>query len=382
MRNFEELQEFIRTHKDWKSLLKQSPYNLKSIVDCPWEGHENWTMLMYNLFDSDLKNTVVRQCRGTIVDDKGNVICAPYIKFFNYGDSNCPELKGQIFINEKMDGQLVKAFKHNGQMFWVSNGGWDVNALGEEGHFVFKKAEALADTKDENWRERIPEGYTLMFELCSSDNKIICKYGEPELWLHGVRNSEGDELDVYEFIKEKYLPFRAPDTIAYGTLEEALKVVNTWDGEYHEGIVVRDRYFNRVKVKCDDYLRIKFERGVSTPKKLYWLWVDGEWDDLVKLPELLNKVMAFDKEVEELSQKVAREYEIAANISSEFSSRKEFYFKVQDLIKSNTINSWQAKLILNVKDKTKDEFITSFKYWCLSTSWKNFKIWKDRLSQY
>ena len=35
MKNFEELQEFIRKNPNWKTLLKQPPYNLKSVVDCP-----------------------------------------------------------------------------------------------------------------------------------------------------------------------------------------------------------------------------------------------------------------------------------------------------------------------------------------------------------
>ncbi len=381
MKNFEELQEFIRKNPNWKTLLKQPPYNLKSVVDCPWDGHENWTLLMYNLFDSDLKNAIVRQCRGTIVDDKGNIICAPYIKFFNYGDSNCPKLDKELIINEKMDGQLVKSFKVDGQMFWVSNGGWDVNALGEDGSLAFKKAEALADSKDDTWRERIPDGYTLMFELCSSDNKIICEYGEPELWIHGVRNNEGDELDIYEFVEELHLPFKVPVKLPFNTIDEAIKTINTWDGKLHEGIVVRDRHFNRVKIKCDDYLRIKFAKGISTPKKLYNTWTDGEWDDLAKTPEILNKILEFDKHIKDLSSKVVDVFYLAKQLSNECSSRKEFYFKVKDLYDSAKIEKWHVSLILGVKDKTLNEFIENFKYHHLSNSWKHYKIWNDRLSE-
>lgn len=382
MRNFEELQEFIRANENWKRLLRLPPYNLKSVTDCPWPGHENWTMLVYNLFDSDLRSPIVRQCRGTIVDDEGNVICAPYIKFFNYGDNNCPELEGKLFINEKLDGQLVKAFKYEGELFWVSNGGWDVNALGEEGANVFKRALGAAELIDSNWSDCIPDGYTLMFELCSSDNKIICEYGEPELWLHGVRNADGDELDAYEFVEANHLPFRVPYLFDFETLDEAIATINTWDGEHHEGIVVRDANYNRVKVKCDDYLRIKFAKLLTTPKKIYNVWSEGEWDDLVKNQEVMAKIHELDDEINDLSFKVVEAYNIMSDLNVECDSRKIFADRVHKLVELGKMEKWEATLVFAAYGRPLDVFIGNFKQWQLTGSWKKYNTWKERLKIY
>lgn len=382
MRNFEELQEFIRANGNWKRLLRLPPYNLKAVTDCPWPGHENWTMLVYSLFDSDLRNPIVRQCRGTIVDGEGNVVCAPYIKFFNYGDSNCPELEGKLFINEKLDGQLVKAFKYKGDLFWVSNGGWDVNALGEEGTNVFKRALGSAELIDSNWSDCIPDGYTLMFELCSSDNKIICKYGAPELWLHGVRNADGDELDAYEFVAANHLPFRVPYLFDFETLDEAIATINTWDGEHHEGIVVRDANYNRVKVKCDDYLRIKFAKLLTTPKKIYNVWSEGEWDDLVKNQKVMAKIHELDDEINNLSFKVVKAYNIMSDLNVECDSRKIFADRVRKLVELGKIEKWEATLAFAAYGRPLDMFIGNFKQWQLTGSWKKYNTWKERLKSY
>ena len=60
MKNFEELEQFINSHiNNWKELLKKDPYNLQSITQCSYNN--NWYVLVYNLYDSDLMNPVVRQ---------------------------------------------------------------------------------------------------------------------------------------------------------------------------------------------------------------------------------------------------------------------------------------------------------------------------------
>ena len=93
MKNFEELIDFIKNNSDWKDKLKSAPYNLKSVTQFP--NNPNWYMLVYNLFESDLDNKIVKQCRGTVVEVIGNevkVICAPYIKFFDINDIHADKI--------------------------------------------------------------------------------------------------------------------------------------------------------------------------------------------------------------------------------------------------------------------------------------------------
>ena len=41
-----------------------------------------------------------------------------------------------------------------------------------------------------SWSDNIPIGSTLMFELVSPRNKIVCKYLETKLYLHGYRDPD------------------------------------------------------------------------------------------------------------------------------------------------------------------------------------------------
>lgn len=97
MKNFEELEEFIKKNlknNAWVDKLKKKPYNLQAVKQ--FENHPTWWILVYNLFDSDLNNKIVKQCRGTVVevlpDGTVNVICAPYLKFFDINDPHADKI--------------------------------------------------------------------------------------------------------------------------------------------------------------------------------------------------------------------------------------------------------------------------------------------------
>lgn len=97
MKNFEELEEFIKKNlknNAWADKLKKEPYNLQAVKQ--FENHPTWWMLVYNLFSSDLSNKIVKQCRGTVVEvlPEGtvNVICAPYLKFFDINDPHADKI--------------------------------------------------------------------------------------------------------------------------------------------------------------------------------------------------------------------------------------------------------------------------------------------------
>ena len=84
MKHFEKLENFVKSNKNWEEILKP---NMKSIY--PVEGR-NWVVLMYNLMDMpDDKEIfdIMCQCRGTVIDKTtGEIICAPFTKFWNYKD--------------------------------------------------------------------------------------------------------------------------------------------------------------------------------------------------------------------------------------------------------------------------------------------------------
>ena len=214
------LKSFIESHpSDWKEKLKEKPFNLKTIRATDY--NPNWYMLVYNLFASDFNPddssvedvNVIKACRGCIVDISKlssdgvvEIVCAPYTKFFNIGEPWCDEIDwASAKTFDKIDGILIKAFKHNDVVYWATNGGSDPDQKMQDcissdsvKEYATKDAKTYFDllkyalsvdspeininsesiegttghkvTSSGGWCDKIPNGSTLMLELVSPRN--------------------------------------------------------------------------------------------------------------------------------------------------------------------------------------------------------------------
>lgn len=357
MKNFEELENFISTHKDWQELLKKEPYNLKTIK--PFVEHPNWFILSYNLIESDFKNPIVRQCRGTVVEvfDNGaaRVICGPYTKFFNWDDPNSA-LKlidwKTARSYAKIDGQLIKMFKYDGDHrdHWVTNGapGLYTPLDYEEGDIKtypdLVKAALNKDLKapanfiitehdfscDADWVKKVPDGWTLDFELTSPQNRIVVKYNETKLWFHGARDAEGNEFFPEDVAEMFGIPYEIPKIYegVDGIDAAFADYLNDMNGAENEGMVICDGNFNRIKVKCDSYLNMKFIRETSeSPEAIWRIVITEQYDDILsKAPELKEKideaVKTYRKFAKDLKSTIAYAIDVYENDKNK--NRKEF----------------------------------------------------------
>ena len=113
------------------------------------------------------------------------------------------------------------------------------------------------------------------------------------------------------------------------------KVLAGWNVKDNgEGVVVCDKYFNRVKVKIDDYIRVKFEsRGEDfSDNRLFKYYCMNEVDDLcaadpkvkARVEEISHNVQLYRKWLEE---KV--EY-VNTVIATKYADKKEFYLSVDE----------------------------------------------------
>lgn len=366
MKNFEELEKFISTHKDWQDLLKKDPYNLKTIK--PFVEHPNWFILTYNLIESDFKNPIVRQTRGTVVevDDSGNarVICAPYTKFFNWDDPNSA-LKDIDWSTArsyaKIDGQLIKMFKYKGRDYWCTNGApglytpidYETEDVKDYNQLLSKALLTSGDIKSQgcvysendfsckmDWVNKVPDGWTLMFELTSPQNRIVVKYNETKLWFHGARDENGDEY-LPEEIKEKFgIPYEIPKIYdGINGIDVAFsEYLDDMNGAENEGMVICDKNFNRIKVKCDSYLKMKFIRDTSeSPEAIWKIVITEQFDDILsKAPELKEKVdealKIYKKFLTNLKSTIA--YAIEVYELDKNRNRKEYALWVNEQVKN------------------------------------------------
>lgn len=361
MKHFEKLENFVKSNKNWEEILRP---NMKSIY--PVEGR-NWVVLMYNLMynlmdmpkDKEIFD-IMCQCRGTVIDKTtGEIICAPFTKFWNYKDEGvAADIDWpSAWVSHKRDGWIFKAFKWHGNVYWMSNG--CVITENEKGAPVdyvpgLPRLNNMSDVlmralkndmssaffsdgflfSDCEWAKRMPEGSTAMFELESPWNRIHTDLvKDAKLWLIGFRMPSGDEITFTEAKERFNFPFETPKMYDFKSAKEMLDVLADWNVKDNgEGVVVCDKYFNRVKVKIDDYIRVKFEsRGEDFgDNRLFKYYCMNEVDDLcaadpkvkARVEEISHNVQLYKKWLEE---KV--EY-VNTVIATKYADKKEFFTSV------------------------------------------------------
>jgi len=255
-------------------------------------------------------NEWTMQCRGLILDDRGNIIAKPFPKFFNiqeYCDSSplgtLPIKSDEKFeLFEKIDGSL-------GIQYQMPDGEWRIATRGS-----FESEQAKVATEILH-RRYVPggffefrNGYTYLWEIIYPENRIVIDYGSIiDIVLLGVVNNlTGKEWD-YDFTLCNFCGGTTridaiPLVRKYGefTLNEIPKI----DEHNKEGFVLKTKNDFRVKLKFDEYRRLhKLITGVST--KTIWELLKDE----KPIGDLLDRVPdEFYKWVKSVAQRLFTEY--------------------------------------------------------------------------
>ena len=241
------LQEFILANKDWREQLEAAPYNLK----IKEEG--DLILFKYNQIASDFSNPIVCECRGIILEkDTWRIVRIAFNKFFNIGEPNAATLDWDSAIaTEKLDGSLMSVYYYDDEWKIATNSTIDAyKAPLDNGGFktygdLFAKAAEIAGLD----YTKLCKHYTYTFELCSRYNKVVLDYPEIKLYHILTRDNETfEELDVNIGVPK-------PAEYALGNKEDYENFVASM-GEDHEGIVVKDDFNNRVKIKTQSYFAL------------------------------------------------------------------------------------------------------------------------------
>jgi RNA ligase len=317
---YDNLKIFIQDNiDDFEYKLSCEPYFIKTKT-LEQDGKDTLYMFEYSLFDSDLGNPIVRCCRGSVFKinkEKKEVVpyILPFYVFRNFGEKNSDEItwNKKTIVRDKVDGSLIKMIvEDDGNLLWTTNASFDLDNETyydytvetdeklQEPH-TFRQLVEYALTK--HYKDTMcyfQPGVTYMFELISPYNKIIVPYSETDLILLGARDNETYEEIEPELLAE-YVDFDIPETLSLNSVEEILAYNKTLMGK--EGIVVQDEYFNRVKIKCEDYLRLKILKGETgfSEKTLFNIVKNGDFDDAIaNFPEIEDKVNDMIQTLEDL----------------------------------------------------------------------------------
>lgn len=259
------IEKFIAEHPDnWRQLISAAPYNINV------KEEEGKILLKYTQVaaDTDWSSPLVRECRGIILDAATKkVICHAFDRFYNYGEKWADDIDWESATAlEKIDGSIIKMYMDNEGKFCISTNG-SINAFnstlssfingkadntfGAKVQKLLKEKYLTSKEKEERFLRELSEGSTAIFELVSLDNQVVIKYEVDELYYLGSRNIRTN-TEFTSFFMSEIFPVPKRYNISTMSIEEIIAFVNDMHGK--EGIVVKDKFNKRVKIKNAEYL--------------------------------------------------------------------------------------------------------------------------------
>ncbi len=341
------LEEFLKSHPDcWEGILSDAPYNLTI------RHAEGLVLFKYNQYESDMHQVICREARGIIFDEETlEPVCVPYFKFFNYGEELASVIDWDTAsVQEKVDGSLMKVFNYKGRWKLATNGiinAFDAYVGDEKSEITFGELFVAAiggyDALKE-FRDALDPEYCYMLEMVHPLSKCVISYEEPAVYLHGMRNMK----TLKEIVPNCQLPHcKTPKKYDIHNLEDTLNLIKQLNDGNHEGVIVCDGYFNRIKMKTEDYLeRAKAaNRGPLTIKRFVKLFVGGMLDDYVAYaPENAKKVKKLLKKLNSLEDCYLSMNSLIDDTSKEI-SRKELVSRLRE-----TVDPWYFKYYMKYYD--------------------------------
>lgn len=288
---YDMLLNLIKTNPNWQEYLQAEPRFIK-IKPCPYTTetgelkYPELYMLSYNSLTSDYNDPIVRLCRGCIIsiEDPTNpkMVCEPFVKFGNFIESYCPEIDWKsALVMDKVDGILIKLFNYKGEWTWITNNSWkidtpvnnitkliskysepetdDMTTVGQLIKYACDKVKFSFEVNDE-----LREDYTYMFELLSPKCRILVDNKETELVYLGCRNNitQREEFKQEAYVHNPNLKkFKTVEYFDLHSMDETLALCNSYKDATKEGVVICDKNFNRIKIKCEYYILLKWYRN-------------------------------------------------------------------------------------------------------------------------
>ena len=318
---------WIKENPDWETKLEELRINTNREGD----------LAIFNYgIAADFANPVVQEARGIIIDVSTlDVVCWPFRKFGNYNESYADEIDwSSARVQEKVDGSIIKLYYYNGEWTWATNK--MINAKDTRistSNKSFYDVIVSADYYSLINYDDLNKDYTYIFELVSPETRVVIEYPFTRLFHIGTRNKvTGEELvEDIGIIKPAEYPLT--------NFEECLDAVSKLnrDGSMdHEGFVVVDANWHRIKIKTSEYFAIHhtINNHVLTKKRcLKYILESPEQAETVKkeFPEVAHIIMYYEYKVVEFKNSVASFLVTARNMFEEYSyDRKAVALALKD----------------------------------------------------
>jgi len=244
--------------------------------------HPSLVLLKYDQIASPFAETIVRECRGIILDeaDDWRVVSWAFGKFFNHGEGHAAPIDWSTArVQEKVDGSLAVLYPYAGAWHVATSGtpdaGGDVNGMGVTFRELFWRV----------WGDRmlppIDCGHCFAFELTGPLNRIVVQHQTESLTLLAARDLvTGEEVRLVEAFGLLGSQVAAVRSFPLQSFDE---IAATWEHMSplaQEGYVVVDAAFNRVKVKHPGYVALHHAKGGMSRRAFVTIAQSGETSEV------------------------------------------------------------------------------------------------------
>lgn len=280
----------------------------------------------------DFSNPLVQEARGIIIDiNTLDVVCFPFRKFGNYGESYADKIDwASARVQEKVDGSIMKLYFYNGKWNLATNGTIDayanVGTYSTKGKTFGKLFDIGAEDAGLDY-SRLDPAYTYIFELVSPECPIVIQYPKTTIYHLGTRcNETGIEIVTDIGIKK-------PKEYHLNSLEDCIasaKMMNEnagLDALIGEGYVVVDKNWRRIKVKSPDYLQAHYCNTYTNPtdRRLLSIIRNNDVEEICTyFPAFREKVDEFLRKYNLVRQEIKNYIEFCAS-DAEKMDRKTFF---------------------------------------------------------
>jgi len=247
----------------------------------------------------------------SICPGQTKILAYPMKRFFNHGQGSAAEVDWKdpnLAILEKLDGTLCIVYHDPFTDKWcvATRAVSEADLIMDNGLFTFRSLfeKAFEETTGFSFNSPIGDlnkNYTYCFELTTPYNRIVVNYLTNGVTLLAVRDLLSlEELNPRHVISIDLIPgMPVVQAHTYTSVEELVNWVSSLNPMEHEGVVVRDSQYNRIKVKNAAYVaynKVRDVLGSSERNCLEFVLLEKDDDVAQFLPEEINKNMARIKE--------------------------------------------------------------------------------------
>jgi hypothetical protein len=283
-----------------QKFLRETPNGIEELksrfaIDCKRHGeYPQLCLFKYNQIDSPFKEPIVQEARGIILDesDNWNVVAMGFKKIHNQSESlaaNIDWLTAEV--QEKIDGSLILLYHYDNKWHIATSGTPD--ASGEVNGFgkTFKELFWETVKAQKATIEFLGPSYTWIFELTTPFNRVVVDHKDCKIWLLGARdNTTLQELTPNMLGLGHKLNTPCPKSFPLHSIEDCVKAAEALNPLEHEGYVVVDANFNRVKIKSPAYVMLHHAKDSLSKKRMCEIIRKGEASEfglaLNSFPEL------------------------------------------------------------------------------------------------